>query len=410
MLRPHRAWEVGDEQGQTQLVCKALEGSEVIGYVVIDSTVRGRSRGGLRMAPDVDEGEVRGLARTMTLKYGFLGLPQGGAKAGLRGDPEASLAERRRRLAAFGRAVAPLLLSRVYLPDTDLGTDRADVRHMLESVGMRTKRRELGGSRSGYYTALTVFTAAKRTVAHIGLDLSGCSVAIEGFGKVGAALARLFAEANARVVAISTVRATIFDPRGLDVGRLSRLAADAGSRAVELYGDADVIERAALLELPVDLLCPCARHDSLRADNATRVRARIVCPGANNPVTTAAERVLFERGIWCLPDFVTNSGGVLGGTMEFASIRTTTIASFIDRDFGARLTWLLTEAARRGVTPREVAVRVARQRFDMVRRDTANPTPLRRALDGGLAAYHRGWIPGRLVAAASLPYFRKTLA
>ena len=103
-----------------QLVCVARDGNDVLGYVAVDSTVGGRARGGLRMAPDVDEAEVCGLARAMTLKYGFLGLPQGGAKAGVRGDPEAPPEERRARLAAFARLVAPLLRSRVFTPDTRL--------------------------------------------------------------------------------------------------------------------------------------------------------------------------------------------------------------------------------------------------------------------------------------------------
>ena len=110
------------EQG-SQLVCTVVEDSTVMGYVVIDSTVGGRSCGGLRMLPDVDEAEIRSLGRAMTLKYGFLGLPQGGAKAGVRGDPEAPQAERWRRLVEFGRAIAPLLRSHVYIPGTDMGTE-----------------------------------------------------------------------------------------------------------------------------------------------------------------------------------------------------------------------------------------------------------------------------------------------
>ncbi|MDI7277102.1 MAG: Glu/Leu/Phe/Val dehydrogenase dimerization domain-containing protein, partial [Anaerolineae bacterium] len=98
----------------------------------------------------VDEEEIRGLARAMTLKYGFLGLPQGGAKAGVRGDPEAPLPERRERLLAFARAIAPLLQRRIYVPGTDMGTDNADIRTLLQVVGVRVKARELRGTDSGY--------------------------------------------------------------------------------------------------------------------------------------------------------------------------------------------------------------------------------------------------------------------
>jgi glutamate dehydrogenase (NAD(P)+) len=398
------------ERDEAQLVCTVLQGGGVLGYVVIDSTVSGRATGGLRMLPDIDEAEMRGLARAMTLKYGFLGQPRGGAKAGVRGDPEAPLEERQQRLAAFGRAIAPLLLKRVYAPATDMGTTNADIQYLLESIGMRLRRRELRPNQSGDYTALTVFAGAKQAARQRGLVLSECSVAIEGFGKVGSPLARLLAEAGARVVAISTLKGALFNPQGLDVRRLQELAAVARSAVVERYPDAECIDRAALLELPVDILCPCARHDSLHVGNAPRIAARIICPGANNPVTPEAERVLFERGVLCLPDFVANCGGVLGGTMEFASVSRERIESFVDRHIGARIARLLGEAERRRVLPREIAVPLALRRFEEVQRSAAHPTPLARLFELGLEFYRRGWVPGPLVAALSLPYFERCLA
>jgi glutamate dehydrogenase (NAD(P)+) len=398
------------EKHRSQLVCTVASGSSAMGYVVIDSVVVGRSCGGLRMLPDIDEEEMRALARAMTLKYGFLGLPQGGAKAGVRGDPESSQEERWLRLKAFGCAIAPLLRSRTYIPGTDMGTNNADIRYMLRAVGVPVRRRELRGRDSGYYTALTVKAGAKQAAKHMGLTLSGASVAIEGFGKVGSALAGLLAEANARVVAISTLKGAIFNPKGLDVTRLKDLAAKKGSRVVELYPEAERMDRAALLELPVDLLCPCARHNSLHTDNAARVKARIICPGANNPVTPEAEHTLFKQGVLCMPDFVTNCGGVLGGTMAFASVSNTRIAAFIERHIGARVEWLLNEAARQRVLPREIAVRIAQRRFEQVRRDAEHPTALGRLFNFALELYRRGCIPGPLVASLSLPYFEKSLA
>jgi glutamate dehydrogenase/leucine dehydrogenase len=171
-----------------QLLSIVSRGSSVLGYLVIDSLVAGRSCGGLRLLPDIDESEMRQLARAMTLKYGFLGLPQGGAKAGVRGDPEGPLIERRERLIEFGRAIAPLLRNRIYVPGTDMGTDVDDIRYMLKGVGVPITYRELRNNDSGYYTALSVFTSVKQAVRHSRKNLSECSVAIEGFGKVGRSL------------------------------------------------------------------------------------------------------------------------------------------------------------------------------------------------------------------------------
>jgi glutamate dehydrogenase/leucine dehydrogenase len=361
------------------------------------------------MLPDVDEPELRGLARAMTLKYGFLGLPQGGAKAGVRADPEAAVAERRKALAPFARAMTPLLRTRTYRPAPDIGTSNAEVRFLLEEAGVHPGPRELLSTRSGYYTAVTVFTGVQRAARHLGLSLSSCSIAVEGFGAVGRPLSTLLHHANARVIAISTSRGAIYQPAGLDVPRLTWMAADLGSRVVELYPDAQRLDRGALLELPADVLCPCARHDSVHPGNCSRVAARIISAGANNPVTAEAERLLFGRGVICLPDFVTNSGGVLGGTMEFASIAPPRIVSFLEQRLGARIEWILAEAARRAIPPRQVVVPVALRRAAQARRDADQPRPLRRLFDLGLEGYRRGWIPAPLVSALSLYYFKNAL-
>ena len=181
--------------------------------------------------------------------------------------------------------------------------------------------REWRHNRSGRYTAVSCLGAATASLEHVGGSLSGCRVAIEGFGQVGSALAELLHGHGATLVAVSTSRGAIYHPRGLDVPRLLQLVTEAGSAVVERYADADRLDRGALLELPVDLLCPCARYHSIHSGNAERVAARVVCPGANDPVHPRAEAVLYRCGIVCVPDFITNSGGVLGGTLEFAGVR-----------------------------------------------------------------------------------------
>jgi glutamate dehydrogenase (NAD(P)+) len=397
-----------------QLVCVARDGEDILGYVAIDSTVGGRSRGGLRMVADVDEAEVRGLARAMTLKYGFLGLPQGGGKAGVRGDPEAPPEERRARLAAFARLVAPLLRSRVFTPDTDMGTTRADIAHVLSVAGAPVPPRSGSAQRSGFYTALTVRAATRVAARGVGLELAGARVAIEGFGSVGVSLAMLLHQVGARVVAVSTSAGAVYAPEGLDVARLVALAADTGSRVVDAYAEAhrgtERLERAALLVLPVDVLCPCARHGSVHAGNVAEVRARVVVPGANSPLTPGAERALDARGVAYVPDFVANSGGVLGGTMEFAAVSERAIAAFVDDHFASRVAWLLAEAARTGEPTRVVAERVALARRLTPTRRSAWRAPLGRVLDSGLALYRHGLVPGAVVGRLSLPYFRRAMA
>jgi glutamate dehydrogenase (NAD(P)+) len=393
-----------------QLLITVTQGSEVVGYLGIDSLVAGSSCGGLRMLPVIDEKEIGGLAQTMTLKYGFLGLPQGGAKAGVLGDPEAPKTQRREKLVAFGRAIAPLLRNRIYIPVIDMGTEKSDIVFMLQKVGVRLNRRRLPGQQSGYFTALTVFSSAMQAMGHLNRNLSGCRVAIEGFGKVGNALAKLMIEANARIVAVSTSKGAIYNPKGLDIERLTHLATGVGSAAVELYEDSQRIPHDTLLELPVDLLCPCAHHNRIHSGNANRIAAKVICAGANNPVTLNAEKLLHQRGILCLPDFVTNSGGVLGGTMEFASVNNARIRTFIDHHFGHRIAWLLKEAARQKVPPRAIAAPLALQRVDRVQRNAAHPSRMARFFSLSLELYRHGYIPGPLVASLAPLYFKRLLA
>ncbi len=393
-----------------QLLITVTQNGKVTGYVAIDSLVAGSSCGGLRMLPVIDETEMSDLARAMTLKYGFLGLPQGGGKAGILGDPEAPQAERRQRLAAFGRAIAPLLQNRLFVPGTDMGTENEDIRFMLQNVGVQVKRRQLRDTQSGYFTALTVFSSAVQAMGHLNSKLSGCRVAIEGFGNVGRGLAKLMVEANARVVAVSTSKGAIFNSKGLDIKRLSQLATEAGSSVVELYENADRIHPGTLLELPVDMLCPCARHHRIHSGNAGRIAAQVICAGANNPVTPEAEQILLQRGVLCLPDFVTNCGGVLGGTMAFASINNARIKTFIERYFGPRIDRLLEEAKRQNVTPRAIAEPLALQRFDRVQRNAARPDLRSRLFGISLELYRRGYVPGPLVAPLAPFYFKRLLA
>jgi glutamate dehydrogenase (NAD(P)+) len=398
---------LNQENVEGTLLHTLVSGDEVIGYVAVDSTINGRSCGGLRMLPDVGAAEVVGLARAMTLKYGFLGLPQGGAKGGVRGDPEAPVDGRRSTLARFANGVAPLLRDGTYAPHPDMGTCAADVAAMLQSIGLRPGRRAVQDHDSGYYTAVSVAAAALAALRRLGLPPVNCRAAIEGFGKVGRPLARLLQKAGLKVVAVSTRLGAVYDPHGLDVSRLLDLSAKLGSAFLDGYPDAQRISTAELLELPVELLSPCARHHSLHGGNAPRLLCRLISAGANNPATPEAERILAARGVLCLPDFVSNCGGVLGGTMEFAGIPHGKITELINLGTEHSLANLLELAENRGVAPRVVAEELARERFEIVKQAAENPNAAARLLRAGLTMHRHGLIPARLVGLLAPAYFRK---
>jgi len=377
---------------------------ELLGYVAVDTTVGFRSTGGLRMAPGVTEEEVRDLARSMTLKFGILGLPQGGAKACVLGDPEAPAGERSARLDAFGRAIAPLLASRAYQPDVDMGTREEDVVRVLRAARLTPGRRRLRAPRSGGDTARTVYASIRAALQHRGEELVGRSVAIEGFGSVGSALAGMLAREGARIVAVSTSRGAVFDERGLGIDDLREKARRRGSAFVD-DAPGERIEADLLLELPVDVLCPCARWRAIDVRNADRVRARVVASGANAPITPDAERALAVRGVTVVPDFVGNCGGVLGGTMAFARVPEETIRHALTTRWAAWVASLLAESDRVGAVPRDVAEPYALARHAAARSEAGRRALRGRLFDAGLALHQRGWIPPGLVGRLAERWF-----
>ena len=221
-------------------------------------------------------------------------------------------------------------------------------------------------------------------------------MAVEGFGKVGSHLAQLLYDRGALVVAVSTARGAVYDEAGLDIPALHRRAAEAGSLFVAAGPGA--MEKGRLLELPVDLLCPCARRHSIHAGNVDRIAARAIVAGANNPSSPEAEHVLEHRGVPCVPDFVSNCGGVLGGTLEFAGVAAAQVGPLVERRVEHYVVQLLERAERTGLTPRSLAESDALARHAAVRARTEAPGLMARISGVGIEAYRRRWLPEALVS------------
>jgi glutamate dehydrogenase (NAD(P)+) len=378
-------------------------------WLAVDSILEHHFCGGLRMLPDVSASELTLMARAMTLKLGFLGLPHGGAKAGIRYDENTSKEDKLRLLAGFGRKVQDLLSNRIYLPGSDMGTNNQDIRDMFKILGIRIPKRALRGQGSGWYTSLTVIAGAKAASTYQGFNLAGATVAIEGFGAVGSSVAQGLEKRGSKVVAVSTSQGGLYSPDGLEVARLLEDLGRHPDRDVDFYDGADRIDKESLLELEVDVLVPCARHHSIHMDNVTKIKARLISSGSNAPVTKEAEKVLSQRGILCVPDFISNAGGVLGGTMEFAGLSRSAIEQFIDRDYSRQVSMLLEKARQEGMYIRDLAEQVALERFTRMKGASQNRLALNRAFSFALDMYRAGVIPSFLVGALSQKYFRRRI-
>ena len=176
----------------------------VRGYLAIDSLVDGQAHGGLRFSDDVSPELLAAAAHTMTLKYGFVQLPVGGAKAAILSSPDLLPEKRRALLYSFGRALQPYLTDGTYVPGEDMGTTAADVEEFVRGAGLRPLPRSLMYIRSGLFTGIGVCTSALALAEVAGVNATPPTVAIEGFGNVGSAAAEEFHRRDAKVIAVST--------------------------------------------------------------------------------------------------------------------------------------------------------------------------------------------------------------
>lgn len=328
-----------------------------IGSVIIDRPVRGVVSGGVRYLPSGSLGDLARIARAMTLKWAFLNVPMGGAKALIDVNPAQLGCERDYLMERFGRAIKALVTHQLYFPGVDLGTTDSDLQAIMRGAGLpMTTGDQIDASQA---TAMTAFETVRQTTLFYQQPLAGLRVALEGFGKVGSNLAGLLYQAGAKITTLSTVEGAIHFPDGLDVPRLLALKKQHGDKLIHHYPEAQIIEQAALFTQDVDVLIPGARPDSVNPGNIDRIRARFIIPFSNIPITPGLETALAERGIVYIPDYTVNCGGVLAVHMRSHYFNLEDVQTMIETTFAQVITAMLHKAAETGHPISEVAEAVA---------------------------------------------------
>jgi glutamate dehydrogenase (NAD(P)+) len=301
------------------------------GYRVQHSSARGPFKGGIRFHPGVTLEETTVLAMLMTWKCAILGLPFGGAKGGVQVNPRLlSRNELQQLTRRYTQAIQPIIGARQDIPAPDINTDQQTMAWMMDTLGamgddtataaVTGKPVGLGGSLGrDRATGNGIAVAVMALLREHGRRPEETRVAVQGFGKVGAAAARALAEAGCRVVAVSDVSTGFYDPIGLDVAALEAHIRVESGRLLASYPASDVerIDNATLLGLDVDVLIPAALEAQITEENAGRVRAWAIVEGANAPVTAAADRILAGRGVIVVPDVLANAGGVVVSHLEW---------------------------------------------------------------------------------------------
>ncbi|NGQ94353.1 Glu/Leu/Phe/Val dehydrogenase [Brevibacillus sp. SYP-B805] len=296
------------------------------GYRSQHNDAIGPTKGGIRFHPNVTLDEVKALSMLMSFKCGVVGLPYGGAKGGVICDPRnLSPGELERISRGFIEAIAQIIGPDKDIPAPDVYTNSQVMGWMMDTFSRLNKSFSpgvitgkpliLGGSKGRTEaTARGCVITIREAMKELGRPLQDATVAIQGFGNVGRHTAKLLSGLGCKIVAVSDSKGAVLDPDGLDITKVERLK-DQGS--ILDYGADYQIDPQALLELDVDILVPAAMENSITAENADRIKARIIAEGANGPITPDADQILAANQIWVIPDILANAGGVTVSYFEW---------------------------------------------------------------------------------------------
>jgi glutamate dehydrogenase (NAD(P)+) len=297
------------------------------GYRVQHNDVLGPFKGGIRYHPEVNLGEVSALAMWMTWKCSLVGLPLGGAKGGIACDPgKFSRQELQSMTRRYTAEIINFIGPDVDVPAPDMGTDEQVMAWIMDTYSQHKGRAvpeivtgkpvAIGGTlgrreATGRGVVYMIMEAAK----HLGIDLSSCTAAVQGFGNVGSIAVRELANIGVKVIGVSDQTGGFYDPKGLLVERLLELAGK--NRSLEGCPYGEKITNQELLELKCDILVPAALEMQITKDNVARLQCRILAEGANGPTTLEADAALKERNVFVIPDILANAGGVVVSYFEW---------------------------------------------------------------------------------------------
>jgi glutamate dehydrogenase (NAD(P)+) len=297
------------------------------GYRVTHNIARGPSKGGIRYHPDVTLDEVKALAMWMTWKCALMNIPFGGAKGGIACDPKKlSETELQKMTRRYTSEIINEIGPEKDIPAPDVGTDGRVMAWIFDTYSMNKghsvlgvvtgKPLNIGGSLGRLEaTARGALYIIREAVRKQGSTIPGQRVVVEGFGNVGLYLARFLAQEGATVIAASDSSGGIYNSKGIDVEAAIAHKQETGS----LTGlkDTEKITDDELLVLDCDVLAPCALEQVITSENADKIKAKIVCEGANGPTTPTADEILEDRGVLVLPDVLANAGGVVVSYFEW---------------------------------------------------------------------------------------------
>lgn len=297
------------------------------GFRVQHSDSRGPAKGGIRYHPDVTLDETKALAARMTLKAAVANIPYGGAKGAVICNPKLmSQNELERLTRRYATEISILIGPESDIPAPDVGTNAQIMAWIMDTYSMAKgysvpavvtgKPIEIGGSKGRLEaTGRGCMISADLAARQKHMSLGGSTVAVQGFGNVGSAAAKFLAREGCKIIGVSDISGGVYNSNGLDIEGLLKHSKETGY--VVGFKDGEAITNAELLALPCDILVPAAMGGQITAANAAQVKAKIVVEGANGPTTPEASKILYDNGVFVIPDILANIGGVIVSYFEW---------------------------------------------------------------------------------------------
>jgi glutamate dehydrogenase (NAD(P)+) len=352
--------QFADELGPAKIIQVYAPAISLQAVLVVDNVAAGPALGGVRLAPDVSTEECFRLARAMTLKNAAAGLPHGGGKVVLYGDPKMPKPDKERLLRALA---CSLRHEQEYIFAPDMGTDEECMAWVKDEIGRVVGLpAEVGGIPLDEIgaTGWGLRHAAEVALHFCDFKLKEARVVIQGFGAVGLHAARFLAKKKATLVGVADSQGALYHADGLEVAELIEIK-KAGKSVVD-SPQGQKFDRDAVIDFECDIFIPAARPDVVNEENVTRLKTKLVLQGANIPCTYGAEKYLHARGVLCVPDFIANAGGVICAAMEYRGASQSAVFDVIEEKVSHNTRVVLEESKTKNILPRDAAMHLAVQR------------------------------------------------
>ncbi len=332
------------------------------GFLVVDNTVNGPGKGGIRMTPSVTMEEVYRLARAMTWKNALAELPFGGAKSGItynKGDDKSIL------IKSFAKSIKQFIPDS-YIAGPDVNTGENEMALIVEELKNRKactgKPKKMGGL--PHELGSTGFGVAHSTavaIEHLNMDINGTTIAIEGFGNVGTFTMKFLSEWGAKIIAVSDSKGVIYNENGLSYEELIKIKNQTSS--VINYKPGRLLSNRDIFELGLDVLIPSALPDVINKNNVDKIKAKIIVEAANIPMKEEMETLLYKKNVLIVPDFAANAGGVISSYAEWSDKGEKEMFRMVETKITKNVKLVLENSKNKKIKPRDAALEIAKERI-----------------------------------------------